>query len=559
MQTLKTIRIFFLLLLFVCLFIFCNKTYRLGNLVTPSKLSISTTISQDESGKVEFVAQADDANVYHYLFEEDATVPFISANGKATNVYTKPGKRKYKVYVIAYGNGGLYQKDSLNIEVSVKFELTQELQFLTKGNRKTWKWKKTETNYFGVGDPNKNFPDYYSASESAISPCMEDDLLTFGSDFSYRLNTGSNQQIRINWQEVKGLYPTANPSQNNDECRAVNNKIKTNSNFSIYKNSAGKKMLSVSSSTLSYFAGVTEYEIIELTDTKLSVAGIQQTPTGALKWYHIFEATTDDTGGETVEVCGNTETANPVACANSGVTGNAGTGNFATLVWADEFNTDGPPCSKNWTYDVGTGSGGWGNNEAQYYTNLQKNVTAKDGILKITAIKESYQGRSYTSARIKTQTLFNFKYGKVEVKAKLPAGGGTWPAIWMLGSNFSSAAGWPACGEIDIMEHVGNDPNTIISALHYPGNSAGNAVVQRTTITNATSVFHVYAMEWNSAQIKFFVDGNLFHTFTNNASIPYNQNFFLLLNVAMGGTLGGNIPTNFNCSTMEIDYVRVYQ
>ena len=130
------------------------------------------------------------------------------------------------------------------------------------------------------------------------------------------------------------------------------------------------------------------------------------------------------------------------------------------LVWADEFNTKGAPDSTKWSYDIGTGDWGWGNNEKEYYTSRSENVSISKGMLKITALKENYNGSAYTSTRMLTRDKFQFTYGKVEVRAKLPAGVGTWPAIWMLGSNIKTV-GWPNCGEIDIMEHKGCDLNKI--------------------------------------------------------------------------------------------------
>lgn len=129
--------------------------------------------------------------------------------------------------------------------------------------------------------------------------------------------------------------------------------------------------------------------------------------------------------------------------------------NNQKLIWSDEFNLDGAPDATKWAYDIGTGDWGWGNNEAQYYTSRADNVKVQNGVLKIIAQRENYSGSNYTSARIKTQGKFTFKYGRVEMRAKLPSGGGTWPALWMLGNNITTA-GWPACGEIDIMEHLGN-------------------------------------------------------------------------------------------------------
>ncbi|MDG2195129.1 MAG: glycoside hydrolase family 16 protein [Polaribacter sp.] len=228
------------------------------------------------------------------------------------------------------------------------------------------------------------------------------------------------------------------------------------------------------------------------------------------------------------------------------------------LVWSDEFNIDGAPDTSKWSYDIGRGSNGWGNAEHQYYTNRSENVKVENGVLKITAKKENYQGAQYTSSRLKSEGKFEFKYGRVEVRAKLPEGGGTWPAIWMLGANISSV-GWPNCGEIDIMEHVGNNQNTIHGTLHYPGNSGGNGNGNTISVTNVSTTFHVYEIEWTSTEIKFFVDGTLFHSFTNTANVPFNHNFFFILNVAMGGNFGGDIDANFTQSTMEVDYIKVYQ
>ena len=226
------------------------------------------------------------------------------------------------------------------------------------------------------------------------------------------------------------------------------------------------------------------------------------------------------------------------------------------LVWSEEFNTDGAPNTAKWGYDLG--AGGWGNNEQEYYTSRPENAVVLNGVLKITAKKESYNGSNYTSARLLSKDKFSFKYGKIEVRAKLPAGGGTWPAIWMLGNNISTVS-WPACGEIDIMEHVGNTVNKVYGTLHHPGHSGGNGDGATIIIPDATTAFHNYILEWSASTIKIYVDTQLFFTFANNASLPFNQNFFVILNLAMGGNFGGTIDPAFNSATMEVDYVRVYQ
>jgi beta-glucanase (GH16 family) len=240
------------------------------------------------------------------------------------------------------------------------------------------------------------------------------------------------------------------------------------------------------------------------------------------------------------------------------VTVNTVGGGAPTLVFSDEFNTNGAPDPAKWGYDIGTGSGGWGNNELQYYTNRPENAIVQGGVLKIIALKENYMGSAYTSARLLSKGKYSFKYGRIEVRAKFPVGVGTWPAAWMLGDNINTV-GWPACGEIDIVEHLGRDLNKIYGTLHYPGRSGGNADGNTIMVPDATTAFHTYSVEWSSTTIKIYVDAQLYHTVNNSASIPFNHNFFILFNMAMGGNFGGAIDPAFTNATFEVDYVRVYQ
>jgi beta-glucanase (GH16 family) len=248
---------------------------------------------------------------------------------------------------------------------------------------------------------------------------------------------------------------------------------------------------------------------------------------------------------------------------------------FSTLIWSDEFDADGSPDPDNWSYDIGDGSKngqpgpGWGNQESQFYTNRPENVVVEDGLLKITAKKENYTDSDYpdktfeyTSTRMKTQGKFAFTYGRVEVRAKLPSGGGTWPAIWMLGSSISSV-GWPDCGETDIMEHAGNRQGIVSSAMHTRS-SFGNTVNKgEQTINDVSTAFHVYTVEWNNDEMIFTVDDVEHYRYApankTAETWPFDSDQFLILNVAMGGTFGGTIDPNFSSSSMEIDYVRVYQ
>lgn len=233
------------------------------------------------------------------------------------------------------------------------------------------------------------------------------------------------------------------------------------------------------------------------------------------------------------------------------------------LVWNDEF--DGDAINRtDWTFDLG--GGGWGNGEAQVYTDLPANAHVQAGLLVIEARKEANDqgGFQFTSARLKTQGLKTFQYGRIEARLKVPAGAGLWPAVWMLGANFA-AVGWPDCGEIDIMEFIGRDPNVVMGTLHGPGYSGALGLTGRSLQNSAVSDgFHTYAVEWSHDQISWFFDDVEYHTLTRSDvgkdRWVFDQPFFLILNLAVGGTLGGFVsPETAFPSAVYIDYVRVYQ
>lgn len=240
-------------------------------------------------------------------------------------------------------------------------------------------------------------------------------------------------------------------------------------------------------------------------------------------------------------------------------------------VWCDEFDYDGLPDTDKWNYDVG--GSGWGNNELQYYTREDlDNAHVSDGTLKITAINESYSGNEYTSTRLITKYKGDWLYGKIQVKAKLPSGTGTWPAIWMLPTDWAYG-GWPYSGEIDIMEYVGYNPGVVHGTIHtgeYNG-SNGNQIGYSKTVLDAETEFHVYEIEWEPGSIEVFIDGVSYGTFgfnplynidvDNTDAWPFDQRFHLLLNVAVGGNWGGieGVDSSAFPTTLEVDYVRVYQ
>ena len=230
-----------------------------------------------------------------------------------------------------------------------------------------------------------------------------------------------------------------------------------------------------------------------------------------------------------------------------------------TLVWHDEF--DGETLNtEDWSYDIG--GNGWGNNELEAYTDRPENVRLENGLLIIEARAEKFVRRDYTSGRIKTQGKLAWTYGRIEARMQLPAGPGMWPAFWMLGTDIDQA-GWPTCGEIDIMEFVGKDPTHVYGTVHGPGYSGSSGVGTRTSVPDASSTFHVYAIEWEPEEIRWYVDDVEFFHVTPQ-SVPgtwvYDHPFFILLNLAVGG----NWPGSPNESTvfpqqLKVDYVRVYQ
>ncbi|WP_170178387.1 family 16 glycosylhydrolase [Flammeovirga pectinis] len=234
------------------------------------------------------------------------------------------------------------------------------------------------------------------------------------------------------------------------------------------------------------------------------------------------------------------------------------------MVWSDEFNYSGAPDAEKWGYD--TGGDGWGNNEDQYYTDRLTNAQVASGKLKITARKENYKGKYYTSARLVSKGKGDWLYGKIVVRAKLPTGQGTWPAIWMLSTDWEYG-GWPASGEIDIMEHVGYDPNVVHGTVHTESyhHSINTQVGKHIDVSDATSNFHDYILEWDENKIKLYVDDTNYFTFTKHGTYkewPFDKQFHLLLNIAMGGNWGAaGGPTDDTAlpASMEVDYVRVYQ
>ena len=241
--------------------------------------------------------------------------------------------------------------------------------------------------------------------------------------------------------------------------------------------------------------------------------------------------------------------------------------NFTNLVMEDDFDADGSPNSAMWGYDIGVGSNadGWGNNELQYYTDRSENVKVENGALVITAKKESFNGASYTSARLLTKGLFEQTYGRYEARIQLPYGQGVWPAFWLLGNNCDQEEFiWPRCGEIDIMEYRGQEPTKISGSVHGLGYAGSEAITKSYSLQNDRfdTDFHIFGIEWAPEYINFYVDDVLYNQITPadvTGEWVFDKPFYIIMNLAIGGNFVGapNNETIFPQS-MIIDYVRVY-
>jgi len=536
--------IIWLFLALAGLFVGCQEEEpNLENLVNPGELTINSDVASDRSGNVTVTPSASGALYFHVYFTQGGDPVVLTPGGSASFRFTRSGEYQAPVTVVAYGAGGLSSSTTVLLDMDVRLFIDAEtLQQIAGDGEKRWVWDQTVGGHFGVGPLTNNFPEFFSAAPNSLNSCLYDDVLIFSHDgndnYTFTLDPGATSETFINWTEVNRFFPDATPAQFIDECRDITDQASFTDNFVILDNGDGTRSLDVGASFLSYWAVISgEYEILSFSENELYVRGASQPFNGddPLFWYYRFVP--EDAGS------GGAEEFEPV---------------FENLVFEDDFDTDGAPDPSVWTYDLGTGNNGWGNSELQYYTDRPENVVVEDGVLKINALRETFEGAPFTSARIKTQGLYEFTYGRVEIRAKLPTGGGTWPALWMLGADFETNP-WPAAGEIDIMEHVGNNQDVILGSTHDPNNFGGNARTVSTSVPGVSEEFNTYTVIWTEERIEFFVNNESFGSFVNNETLPFNKDFFLIVNVAMGGNLGGDVDSQFSASSMEVDYVRVYQ
>lgn len=548
----KRIKYITILFAMVTLLSSCNKDeYKFGDIITPSDVKVTSEIVGvdtdkpygDGSGYVNFTITAKNAITYQISFGDGKKA--VAPSGKARNQYAKTGVNKYLVTVTAIGTGGVGTAITTEVEVYSSFSDAEAENLMagkSVGDTKTWYWAADKEGYAGLGPQEaEDGSDYFGAWWNA-TPFDETRTCMFNNSFVFsRTDEGITFEQTANEVFVPGAYASV-LGVDGDQCYGKDvvpslvgvKKI----SFAPSSSKAGtqgtynEKPYRRTSFTIAdngmmgWYAGSSTYDIVSLNETTMVVRVMQ--PNSVFAWYHIFTTTKPKEGGSS----------------------------FTNLVWSDEFDTDGTPDATKWTYDLG--AGGWGNGELQTYTNKSENIEVKDGVLKITAKADGSGG--YTSARIKTEGLYSFKYGRVEIKAKLPVTKGTWPALWMLGDNFKTI-GWPKCGEIDIMEQTGQDKEKVSAATHWfdATTNAHAQYDQNTAVANTATEFHKYAIEWTEKTIKMYVDDKEFYKMENNDKLPFNDKFFFIFNVAVGGTLGGAVASDFTQDVMEVDYIKVYQ
>jgi hypothetical protein len=532
----------------------CQKEdYEFGQVIAPKNITITaelvgkdaTNPFGDGTGTVNFTVSAENASSYVYYFDGVAEK---SPSGLLTKRFSKVGVNKYTVVVKANGKGGNSSTKTIEVEVYSSFsdvDTENLLSGVNVGDSKKWYWQADKDLHVGLGPVTDDYGNGEFAYEAwwnlikawdAEKGCMYDNEFVFT-----RTANGLTFEQTVGPAFVPGTY-AGYIGVGGDQCHDATVATKMlgvkNVSFSpstskaatqgTYNNKPykGTTFEISDGGFMGWLVGSGTYDIISVSSDELIVRVIEDPASGSgAAWYHKFTST------------------KPVKGA---------TYTYNNLVWEDDFTTAGPDPTK-WTYDLG--AGGWGNGELQTYTNSSENVVVENGSLKI---KAKANGAGYTSARLKSEGLYEFQYGRVEIRAKLPSAQGTWPAFWMLGADHSTV-GWPASGEIDIMEQTGTDKTKIHGTVHYPGNSGANGPTKSTAVTNASSDFHNYTVEWSDTKIEFYLDGVSYHVFANDATKPFNKKFFLLLNIAMGGTLGGTVDAAFTEDVMEIDYVKVYQ
>ena len=498
--------------------------------IIPSNLSLNITIEGansdnpegDGSGLVKFSASATNAISYSYRF---GTGDSKTSTGAVEFTYTDIGTKTYNVKVIAYSSTNNFISIDKSVTVYVKPASEQTLlELLAGSSEKTWKINAAQDAHFSNGSVDKNYPTWWEAySFSKSGSGFYDDEHTFNINGTYTHKT--NNTVFGKGVSLNSDFGT-NSSTNSDgdiENYPLDNYETT---FSAKKEDGVDKLEFNDKGFLGFYTGTHSYTI-ECSDEN-----------------NIFVRTVDDQ-----------DRAWYLWLTSKTVSEIPSKDQFTNLIWSDEFDYTGAIDPDKWTHEVREQ---WYNNEVQSTTNLLENSKVEDGKLKITAIKKA--NGDYTSARIRTYKKLDFTYGRIDVRAKMPSKtNGVWPAIWLLGSNYESID-WPACGEMDIQEYAHTNNFNVQSTVHQPDGYAGQGDSNVTyDYSDIDDEFHLYSLVWTKEALTFYVDEKPHHIVGNSCALPFNWDFYLILNFAMGGDMGGDIDSGFTSDSMEIDYVKVYQ
>jgi len=499
--------------------------------IIPSNLTLTIDVvgsnnvnpNGNGSGVVKFTANATNAVSYSFRF---GTGDSQTTSGSAEYTYTDQGTKTYNVKVLAYSKTNNYISVDKSVTVYVKKDSEQGLlELLAGSSSRTWKINAAQDAHFSNGAPDKKYPTYWEGyAFSKNSSGFYDDEYIFNVDGTYKHKTNKTVFGKATYL-TNDFGSTSQPTNSSGEIE--NYPLDDyQSNFIAIKDGEENKLEITGKGFVGFYVGEHNYTI-ECYDSDNIF--LRSKDDQDVAWYVWLTAKT-------------VSTINPKD-------------QFTNLVWSDEFNVSGALDSNKWVHEVGDS---WYNNEVQSYTSRLDNSKVEDGKLKIIAKKESYNGNNYTSARIISNTKKDFTYGRVDIRAKIPGTKGTWPALWMLGSNFKSVT-WPKCGEIDILESAQVNNFKVQSTVHHPDKYGDGDTHISNDYTDITEKFYVYSLVWTKQALTFYVDDKPHHLVGNSCALPFNWDQFIILNVAMGGNMGGEIAPDFISDTMEIDYVRIYQ
>lgn len=478
----------------------------------------------DGSGTVKFSASATNASNYSFRFGTGDVKE--SASGNVEFTYTEFGTKSYTVNVLAYSTTGDFISSAKTITVYVEAQSDEDILTILSGSgEKTWRVNASYDAHFGNGDKSFKYSTWWEApSFSKNDSGFYDDEYTFRSDGTFIHKTNGDVYGIASYlnQKFGNTGQSANSSNEIEKYKLENYQ----STFSVNKNNGSNELKFADNGFIGFYVGEHDFTI-ECYDTKNIL--VRSVDSQNRAWYlWLTDQQVSSTPSKDI---------------------------FTDLVWSDEFGYNGKLDSDKWVYEI---RNQWYNQELQATTDRLDNVIVGDGVLKIIAKREAYGGKNFTSGRVKTNKKFDFTYGRVDIRAKLPGKKGTWPALWLLGSNYDQID-WPKCGELDIMEHAGNRLNKIQGTAHHPDNYGGGDGGETNAYNDVSTEFHVYSIVWTEKGITFLVDDQPFHIVGNACSLPFNWDFFVIVNIAMGGTFGGSVPADFTSDVMEVDYVRVYQ